>query len=423
MNSYKTASNIFLLTILSATVYGTALLSTSVASAQNVLRIVAVVNDRVVSALDVVHRMRFVMISTQLPNTAETRQKLTPQIIRSLVDEQIQLQESNQQNIRVSEREIDKKIRDLEKQNKLPAGKLKSELTRMGTDILTLRDQIRARIAWAKTVARRMRRENQINDEDIDEELAQIKKRRNQPQYRVSEIFLSIDNPDQEKQIRATALRLLAQLKGGAKFSSLARAFSQSTSALLGGDLGWIQRGRLDQNLDESIGGMAAGDVSQPIRSFAGLHILKLQKIRQPSSKNDAQVSLRQVVLRKEGGSTLRDKANVIRKSLSGCDKFDDMVKAVGNPTSGSLGKMKISELPKNLREGVQALNVGELGAPVITASGREVMFIVCNRKAHVAKLPNRSKIRQNLLSKKFERLSKRYLRDLRRNAFIDVRK
>lgn len=423
MSSYKTASNIFLLTILSATVYGIALLSTSVASAQNVLRIAAVVNDRVVSALDVVHRMRFVMVSTQLPNTAETRKRLTPQIIRSLVDEQIQLQESNQQNIRVSEREIDKKIRDLEKQNKLPAGKLKSELTRMGTDILTLRDQIRARIAWAKTVARRMRRENQINDEDIDEELAQIKKRRNQPQYRVSEIFLSIDNPDQEKQIRATALRLLAQLKGGAKFSSLARALSQSTSALLGGDLGWVQRGRLDQNLDESIGGMAAGDVSQPIRSFAGLHILKLQKIRQPSSKSDAQVSLRQVVLRKEGGSTLRDKANVIRKSLSGCDKFDDMVKAVGAPTSGSLGKMKISELPKNLREGVQALNVGELGAPVIAASGREVMFIVCNRKAHVAKLPKRSQIRQKLLNKKLERLSKRYLRDLRRNAFIDVRK
>jgi peptidyl-prolyl cis-trans isomerase SurA len=423
MSSYKTASNIFLLTILSATVYGIALLSTSVASAQNVLRIAAVVNDRVVSALDVVHRMRFVMISTQLPNTAETRKKLTPQIIRSLVDEQIQLQESNQQNIRVSEREIDKKIRDLEKQNKLPAGKLKSELTRMGTDILTLRDQIRARIAWAKTVARRMRRENQINDEDIDEELAQIKKRRNQPQYRVSEIFLSIDNPDQEKQVRATALRLLAQLKGGAKFSSLARALSQSTSALLGGDLGWVQRGRLDQNLDESIGGMAAGDVSQPIRSFAGLHILKLQKIRQPSSKSDAQVSLRQVVLRKEGGSTLRDKANVIRKSLSGCDKFDDMVKAVGAPTSGSLGKMKISELPKNLREGVQALNVGELGAPVIAASGREVMFIVCNRKAHVDKLPKRSQIRQKLFTEKIERLSKRYLRDLRRNAFIDVRK
>ena len=96
MSSYKTASNFFLLTILSATVYGIALLSTSVASAQNVLRIAAVVNDRVVSALDVVHRMRFVMVSTQLPNTAETRKRLTPQIIRSLVDEQIQLQESNQ---------------------------------------------------------------------------------------------------------------------------------------------------------------------------------------------------------------------------------------------------------------------------------------------------------------------------------------
>jgi peptidyl-prolyl cis-trans isomerase SurA len=413
----------FLRATLSAAVFGVALLSTPMTSAQNVLRIAAVVNDRIVSALDVVHRMRFVMISTRLPNTPETRKKLTPQIIRGLVDEQIQLQEAGKQNIRVSEREIDKKIRDLEKQNNLPVGKLKVELMRMGTDISTLRDQIQARIAWTKTVTRRMRRENQINAEDIDEELAQLKKRLNQPQYRVSEIFLSIDNPDQEKQIRATALRLLAQLKSGAKFSSLARAFSQSTSASLGGDLGWIQRGRLDQNLDEAIGAMTAGDISQPIRSFAGLHILKLQKTREPASKGDAEVSLRQVVLRKEGGSTLRDKANAIRKSLSGCDKFDEMVKAVGAPASGSLGTMKISELPKNLRDGVQELKIGELGAPVIAVSGREVMFIVCDRKTHKFKLPKRSAIRKRLLTVKLERLSQRYLRDLRRNAFIDLRK
>ena len=403
---------------LSMGIFGIALLATPAASAQNVLRIAAVVNNRVVSALDVVHRMQFVIISTRLPNTTETRKRLTPQIIRRLVDEQIQLQEADKQNIRVNEREIDKNIRALEQQNNLPADGLKTELARMGTDISTLRDQIKAQIAWAKTVSRRLRREVQINDGDVDEELSQIRKRLDQPQFRVSEIFLSIDNPDQDAQVRATALRLLEQLKNGAEFSSLARAFSQNTSASLGGDLGWIQRGRLDQALDDAVGAMSAGQISAPIRSYAGYHILKLREIRQPAAKGDVIVALRQVVLAKDS----RGKAEATRKSMSGCDKFDDMVKAFGTPASGSLGTVKISELPENVRDSVKSLRVGELGAPVTAASGDDVMFIVCDRQENKVKLPKRADIRKKLLTGKLERLSQRYLRDLRREAFIDLR-
>ncbi|MBT5107614.1 MAG: peptidylprolyl isomerase [Rhodospirillaceae bacterium] len=422
MSVHKYSTRNRLRAAVSMAIFSIALMAIPTVSAQNVLRIAAVVNDRVVSALDVVHRMRFVIISTRLPNTPETRKKLTPQIIRGLIDEQIQLQEADHQNIRVSEREIDKSIRALEKQNNLPTGKLKVELARMGTDISTLRDQIKARIAWSKTVSRRLRREIQINAEDIDEELSQIKKQLGQPQFRVSEIFLSIDNPDQDGQVRATALRLLEQLKNGAEFSNLARAFSQNTSASLGGDLGWIQRGRLDQALDDAIGAMSKGQTSDPIRSFSGYHILKLREIRQPAGKGDAVVSLRQVVLRKDGGPALREKATAIRKSMSGCDKFDDMVKAVGAPASGSLGKVKISELPENLRDAVKALQVGEFGAPVTAASGDDIMFIVCDRQEKKVKLPKRADIRKKLLTGKLERLSQRYLRDLRRAAFIDLR-
>ena len=120
MSVHKYSTRNRLRAAVSMAIFSIALMAIPTVSAQNVLRIAAVVNDRVVSALDVVHRMRFVIISTRLPNTPETRKKLTPQIIRGLIDEQIQLQEADHQNIRVSEREIDKSIRALEKQNNLP---------------------------------------------------------------------------------------------------------------------------------------------------------------------------------------------------------------------------------------------------------------------------------------------------------------
>jgi peptidyl-prolyl cis-trans isomerase SurA len=392
------------------------------AAAQNVLRIAAVVNDRIVSALDVVERMRLVMVTSRLPNTPEARKKLAPQIIRSLVDEQIQLQEASQQNVKVSKRDIDRRITVLEQQNKMSAGHLEKELSGMGVNISTLRDQFEAQIAWSKTVTRRLRQEAQINAEDIDDELSLIKRRLDQPHYRVSEIFLSVDNFDQESRVRKVALRLLEQLKQGANFPSLARSFSQSTSASLGGDLGWIQAGQLDEKLDDVILKMKKGELSEPVRSFTGFHLLGMKDIRIPTGKDSAVLDLRQIVLRQDNSPAFSAKTAEIRRSVKGCNNFDNAVKEIGAPASGALGKMKLSELPQGLRDGVRALEIGEFSAPLTVGSGATVMLMVCDRQSQTVKLPKRAAVRKQLLTRKLERLSQRYLRDLRRNAFIDIR-
>ncbi|MBL4719686.1 MAG: peptidylprolyl isomerase [Alphaproteobacteria bacterium] len=411
-----------IIAVLGTAILGVAIAAASGAVAQNVLRIAAVVNDRIVSAVDVVDRMRLVMATSRLPNTAETRKKLTPQIIRSLIDEEIQLQEASQQNIRVREREIDKRIKFLEKQNNMPAGRLAIELKNMGVNISTLRGQFKAQIAWSKTVSRRLRREVQINAEDIDDELALIRRRTGQPRYRVSEIFLTVDNIEQENRIRGIALRLLEQLREGANFSSLARAFSQSTSASLGGDLGWILTGRLDQNLDDAIVKMKKGEFSEPIRSFAGFHILNLKDIRKPAGKDSVIVELRQIVLRQDTSSAFIAKTSDIRRDIKGCENFDAAKTEIGAPESGALGKMKLSELPQNLRDGVRNLDIGVFSEPMTAASGATVLLIVCDRQQPGVKLPKRAAIRKQLLTRQLERMSQRYLRDLRRNAFIDIR-
>jgi peptidyl-prolyl cis-trans isomerase SurA len=408
--------------VLGTLILGVAIATTPDAAAQNVLRIAAVVNDRIVSGHDVIERMRLVMVTSRLPNTPEARKKLAPQIIRSLVDEQIQLQEAAQQNVKVSKREIDRRIKVLEKQNNMPNGRLEKELSGMGVNISTLRDQFESQIAWSKTVTRRLRREAQINAEDIDDELALIKRRLDQPQYRVSEIFLSVDNFEQESRVRNVALRLLEQLKQGANFSSLARSFSQSTSASLGGDLGWIQAGRLDENLDAVVLKLKKGEISEPIRSFTGFHILNMKDIRIPNGKDSAVLDLRQIVLRPDSSAAFSAKTTEIRRTVKGCDNFDSAVKEIGAPDSGALGKMKISELPQSLRNGVRSLEIGKFSAPLTVGSGATVMLMVCDRQSQVAKLPKRAAVRKQLLTRKLERLSQRYLRDLRRSAFIDIR-
>ena len=416
--------------VLCALAFGVALASVSPAQAQNVLRIAAVVNDRVISALDVVERMKFVMFSANMANTPDNRRRLVKEILRNLVNEELRLQEANRLNIKVRARDIEKAIQRLEKNNKMPAGTLAGLMRSRGISQATLRRKLESDIAWSRTVSRRLRRENRIGDDAIDDEIHRIKTLLNQPQYRVSEIFLSIDGPEREEQVRATALRLLEQSRSGAGFSALARNFSLSISASVGGDLGWIQTGQLNRELDDAITAMAPGDIVGPIRTTAGFYLLHLRDRRQASLQgaDDAIVELHQIALPVEPGATPAEIAaqktlvEKIRASISSCADLPAAAKSAGTKESGALGKIKLRDLPKAMRGAVRDLKIGTPSAPVLSPAGKLLILTVCSRSNPKIKLPSRRDVRNQLRGKQFNLLARRYLRDLRRSAYVDLR-
>ncbi|MEX2617584.1 MAG: peptidylprolyl isomerase [Alphaproteobacteria bacterium] len=398
--------------------------------AQGVLRIAAVVNDRVVSVLDVIERMKFVMFSTGMPNTADNQRRLSQQILRTLVDEEMQLQEAKKQNITVSDRDIDNAIRTLEERNQMQPGDLEKLLQSRQISIATLRKKLEAEIAWGRTVSRKLRSEARVSDDAIDEELARIESQLSQPRLRVSEILLGIDDPNQEDEVRRTALRLKDQLNAGSNFAALARSFSQSTTASVGGDLGWIQAGLLSDELDAAIASMNPGDVSDPIRTVAGYHLLYLRD-RQTvagSDVGDTVIDLRQIVFPLAKGATAAETeaqqaaADQIRTAITGCDDLPALIESVGTSESGSLGNIRLGDLPQNIQAAVGTLNVGEASQPVVSDAGPVILFVVCGREAPMTNLPDRKEVQDQLTNKRFELLSRQYLRDLRRNAYVDLR-
>ena len=133
--------------VLCALAFGGAPASVSPAHAQNVLRIAAVVNDRVISALDVVERMKFVMFSANMANTPDNRRRLVKEILRNLVNEELRLQEANRLNIKVRAGDIKKAIQQLENNNKMPAGTLAGRMRRRGISQATLRRKLESDIA------------------------------------------------------------------------------------------------------------------------------------------------------------------------------------------------------------------------------------------------------------------------------------
>jgi peptidyl-prolyl cis-trans isomerase SurA len=248
--------------------------------------IAAVVNDDIISISDLTARLQLALVSSGLPNSPETRQRLTPQVLRSLVDERLQLQEASRANISVTEKEITDALGRVAEQNRMQRDQLEKMLSSQGVPRSTLESQIRSTIAWGKLVQRRLRPSIEIGQDEIDQVIQRIQANAGKPEYLAAEIFLAVDTPEREDDVRRLADRLYEQIGQGASFPAVARQFSQSAGAVNGGDLGWVQQGQLPEELDGALKQLRPGQATRPIRSITGYHILMLRDERTVGGAN-----------------------------------------------------------------------------------------------------------------------------------------
>ena len=396
--------------------------------AQDVSRIAAIVNDEIISVLDLVARIDLTIFAANFPDTGDTRRRLAGQVLRALVDERLQLQEAARLGVRVNDRDIEVQLREIERQNGVPRGGLDELLRQRGVKKSTLVAQLQARTAWTKTVQRRLRRQIAISDEEVDEELQRLQTNQGLVQNRVAEILLTFDSSDQEREVRGAAERLVQQIREGAQFAALARQFSRSASAASGGELGWVTQGQLDESLEQALRETDPGQITDPIRTFAGYYILLLRDQRTPDSTSENTVlDLHQLVVPVAAGATateIEDKTKIAinaRSALTSCEALPAVAKSIASPQSGSLGKIAIKDLPANLRHAVLDLGAGDVSEPIITPSA-VLLLMVCERIEASIEMPTREQIQTRLGLRKLDLLGRRYLRDLRRAAFVEYR-
>lgn len=249
--------------------------------------IAAVVNEDAITLSDVNDRMALIIASSGLPNSPDVRAKLASQIMGSLVDEQIRLQEARRLDLSVSQEEINQGFATVAQQNNLSADEFRTMITRGGLNIRTMEAQIRSQIAWSKVVQTKLRPQVVVTESDIDAHLERLSNNMGKPEYLVSEIFLPLDASQDELQVRQLAQKLVQEIRSGkAPFFKIAQQFSKSAGAPQGGDMGWIAQGQLQQELDIVLPQIASGQVSDPVRSASGYHILSVREQRLVAPEN-----------------------------------------------------------------------------------------------------------------------------------------
>jgi peptidyl-prolyl cis-trans isomerase SurA len=393
------------------------------------LGIAAVVNDEVISVFDLVSRVRMVMISSNIADTPETRQRIAPQVLRSLIDEKLQLQEAKRQSVTATDEELNKGLEQIEKQNNMRSGQLNEFLKTRGLDRGQLVDQLTASIVWTKLVKRQAAQTASISDAEIDDSLKRVKEHAGEPQSRVAEIFLAVDNPAQDDEVRQLAERLTAQMKQGARFSAVARQFSQSATAAVGGDIGYVRPDQLAPELGKAVTTLRPGELSQPVRTGGGYYLLLVLDRRTGSSgggEQDQVFDIVQVVFPfpAKAAEAARRGAMAEAESVRGQAKDCPTMRKIGkekSPQLSSEGKLAASQIAPEMRKVIDAMPVGQVSQPIVQKNGVGVIM-VCGKTAGSSGGLSRDDVAETILRQRFDTLSRRYLRDLRRTAYVDVR-
>src|SRR4051794_5490319 len=176
-------------------------------------RIAAVVNGDVISGADIANRARLFAISTGLPMSSEVIDRLKPQILRQLVDERLRVQEAQRRKIVIPDAQIAGAIKEVEGRNGMPRGARRAKLASDGVSTRTLIDQIRAQLAWTQMLREAMGDRLTIADADIAEQQRLAAQRAGQPEYRIGEIFIPVDESNNSGDAQRFAETVITQLR------------------------------------------------------------------------------------------------------------------------------------------------------------------------------------------------------------------
>jgi peptidyl-prolyl cis-trans isomerase SurA len=415
-----------------ATVPGKASPPAQGGGAGNAMNIVAVVNGDVISRGDVENRRRLFALSSGLPVTNDVLDRLTPQVTQQLIDERLRLQEAQRKKIVVQDKQVAAAIADVESRNGMPAGGLSRQLAASGVAMRTLIDQIRTQIAWSQLVRQQVGLQGLPSPADIADQAAQIKAQIGQPEYRVGEIFTPVTNPVQDTESRKFVDTIIQQLRAGAPFPVVAAQFSQSQTALQGGDLGWVQGNQLDPAVLRIVKEMPIGAVSNPIKVPGGYSIVTLKAKREVGRDPATLLRVRQIwlpfsqPLNPQAPTpqqiALLEQAKRLQTTVKTCDEADAANKAAGGGRNPDPGEIRLETVSNpEIRAMLTQMSAGQITQPLPSQDGITMIF-VCSKETKNLDVPGKDELTDKILSERAELTSRQIMRELQRKAVIDQR-
>ena len=386
---------------------------------QDIQAISVIVNDEVISRYDVSQRVRLILVTSGIPATEENIKRIEEQAIKALIDEKIQIQEAIKLEVPDSPDEINLMLDNIARGNQTTAEGILESITSQGVNSETLLNQIKSELLWNKIVRGRFGSYINISDEEVNIIYDRTIQNINNSQYDISEIFIGFEDESEEKEAKELTERLTEQLKNEIAFEPVAQQFSQAPSSGQGGFIGWVSEGQLDPDIISNIKNLEIGSVSNPIKTVNGYYIIKLNGKSEEGGKNPMknQYDLISVSFNIEDKILAKDFSD----NFISCKRLDGLLENYSQKEVNIIGKRLLQELPKELHKELLEKNAGNALSPRFSEENIDIILI-CDRKDDIGIQVNRDVIEDNIYSQKMGMMSRRHLRDLRRDAVIEYR-
>ncbi|MBI2104729.1 MAG: peptidylprolyl isomerase [Candidatus Omnitrophica bacterium] len=258
------------------------------ARADTVNRIVAIVNDDVITQADVDAYLASVLEEQDPPPDAEPAQ-LRGSILRRIIEQRVILQEARRQGITVETDDISQRLEELRKRFESEEA-FRQSLEESRLSMEQLKEQLRDQLMVQRLIETKIRAAITVSPFEIAKELeAHPELARVGDRARVSHLLVRVKPGRSAEDALQTVTRLRRQLAEGADFADLARRHSEDPQAQAGGALGWVGRGELLPELDQALSTLRVGEVSEPIQTPLGCHLIKLEEERAAEGRADTE--------------------------------------------------------------------------------------------------------------------------------------
>jgi peptidyl-prolyl cis-trans isomerase SurA len=399
-------------------------------------RIVAVVNKDVVTyseLSDAVGRAERQLRRQGTP--APERPVLERQMLERLILDKAQLQLARDTGVRIDDLQLDRAVERIAQSNNLTLADFRRALEADGVSFDAWRNDIRQQMTMARLREREVENRVQVTDSEVDLFLEQLKTRPAEgTEYNIAHVLVRVPegaSPERIRDARSRAEQALAEAKDGAPFARVAASYSDAPDALQGGVIGWRSHERLPEIFSEALAHMKPGDVSEPLRSPAGFHILQLVDVRGTGAEAPVmQTRLRHILVRTNEAvseSEARRKLLDLRQRIvSGGADFGELARVYSDDGTaargGELDWVYPGDTVPEFEHVYQELKVGEVSEPVRTPFGYHLIQVLERRSSDMSPERKRLKARQTLRERKSDEAYQEWLRQLRDQTYVELR-
>ena len=398
-------------------------------------RIVAIVDQAVVTEQELESRIatvtaQFKKQGTELPAEAILRK----QILERLITDTLQLQYAAQTGLKVDDNQLDKTIGRIAEQNQLSLAEFTEALAKDGVSMTKFRADIRNEITLARLREREVDGRVNVSESEIDNFLtSQAANNENQDEYEIAHLLIRTPEEGATEDIQKAKSKVdsaLTELKAGVSFAKVSASFSDAPNALEGGGLGWKKASQMPALFLDALRAMQVGEVSAPLRSPNGFHVLKLNNKRggnsplviQQTHARHILIKLSEIMSEKDG----KLKIDGIKERLDNGEKFEALARQYSEDSTassgGDLNWVNPGDTVPQFEKAMNELKDLQISMPVLTQFGWHLIQVIERRSQDMSKEAARLKARQEIRAKKADEAYQDWIRELRDRAYVEIR-